>query len=81
MRSGSLVNTAQTPQRSPEGEKLTLHAYVFIGNGEGGHRAPNHGGGPCTLHNPSYDFNDALIPLGATYWVQLARRWLGQAQV
>ena len=21
--------------------------------------------GPCMLHNPSYDFNDELIPLGA----------------
>jgi hippurate hydrolase len=29
------------------------------------------------LHNPSYDFNDALIPLGATYWVRLAQAWLG----
>ena len=51
-------------------------AYCFIANGEGNHRAIGHGGGPCTLHNPSYDFNDALIPLGATYWVTLARRWL-----
>jgi metal-dependent amidase/aminoacylase/carboxypeptidase family protein len=51
-------------------------AYCFIANGEGGHRAPDHGGGPCTLHNPSYDFNDTLIPLGATYWVRLAEAWL-----
>jgi hippurate hydrolase len=28
------------------------------------------------IHNPSYDFNDALIPLGATYWVRLAEQWL-----
>jgi hippurate hydrolase len=28
------------------------------------------------LHNPSYDFNDDLIPLGATTWVQLAKTWL-----
>ena len=28
--------------------------------------------GPCMLHNPSYDFNDDLIPLGATCWVRLA---------
>jgi len=51
-------------------------AYCFIGNGEGGHREMGHGGGPCMLHNPSYDFNDALIPLGGTYWVRLARAWL-----
>jgi amidohydrolase len=51
-------------------------AYVFIANGDGDHREMGHGGGPCTLHNPSYDFNDDLIPLGATYWVELATRWL-----
>ena len=51
-------------------------AYCFIANGDGDHRALGHGGGPCTLHNPSYDFNDALIPLGATYWVRLAEEWL-----
>ncbi|HTN66084.1 MAG TPA: M20 aminoacylase family protein [Burkholderiaceae bacterium] len=50
--------------------------YVFIGNGEGGHRASGHGLGPCNLHNPSYDFNDDLLPIGATYWVRLAQAWL-----
>jgi len=50
--------------------------YVFIANGDGNHRDMGHGGGPCMLHNPSYDFNDQLIPLGATYWVRLAETWL-----
>ena len=50
--------------------------YCFIGNGDGDHRALGHGAGPCMLHNPSYDFNDALIPLGAAYWVRLAESWL-----
>ena len=54
-------------------------AYCFIANGEGGHRDAGHGAGPCTLHNPSYDFNDALIALGATYWVRLAQAWLNRA--
>jgi len=53
-------------------------AYCFIGNGEGAHRESGHGEGPCTLHNPSYDFNDDLIPLGASYWVRLAEAWLAQ---
>jgi hippurate hydrolase len=53
-------------------------AYCFIGNGDGAHREIGHGGGPCMLHNPSYDFNDDLIPLGATYWVQLAHAWLAR---
>jgi hippurate hydrolase len=50
--------------------------YFVIGNGDGGHRIGGHGGGPCMLHNPSYDFNDALIPLGGSMWVRLAEAWL-----
>jgi amidohydrolase len=53
--------------------------YAFIANGDGSHREMGHGGGPCMLHNPSYDFNDDLIPLGATYWVRLAEAWLAKA--
>jgi amidohydrolase len=57
-------------------------AYFVIGNGDGTHRQDYaghdsaHALGPCTLHNPNYDFNDALIPLGAALWVRLAERWL-----
>ncbi len=51
-------------------------AYLIIGNGDGDHRAVGHGLGPCTLHNPNYDFNDDLIPLGGSFWVRLAREWL-----
>ena len=47
--------------------------YVFLGNGDGGHRDTGHGLGPCNLHNPSYDFNDDLLPIGATYWIELAQ--------
>jgi hippurate hydrolase len=54
-------------------------AYFVMGNGEGDHREGGHGLGPCTLHNPSYDFNDTLIPLGATAWVRLAERWLARS--
>ncbi|CAB3664821.1 M20 aminoacylase family protein [Achromobacter pestifer] len=50
--------------------------YVFLGNGDGEHRMAGHGLGPCMLHNASYDFNDALIPAGASYWVRLAQRYL-----
>jgi len=50
--------------------------YVFIGNGDGNHRALGHGMGPCNLHNPSYDFNDDLLSIGATYWVRLAEAYL-----
>ncbi|MEM4988729.1 M20 aminoacylase family protein [Collimonas sp. H4R21] len=50
--------------------------YVFIGNGEGAHRDGGHGLGPCNLHNASYDFNDDLLPIGASYWVNLAETYL-----
>ena len=45
--------------------------YFFLGNGEGEHRTSGHGMGPCMLHNPSYDFNDALIPVGDQIWAAL----------
>lgn len=54
--------------------------YFLIGNGDGAHREGGHGMGPCMLHNPSYDFNDDLIPLGATLWVRMAEAWLAQPQ-
>jgi hippurate hydrolase len=66
---------AQEPTMGAEDFSYMLQAkpgaYCFIGNGDGVHREMGHGEGPCTLHNPNYDFNDALIPLGATYWVKL----------
>lgn len=52
--------------------------YVFIGNGAGEHREARHGEGPCRLHNPSFDFNDAILPLGISYWVRLAEKYLNE---
>jgi hippurate hydrolase len=70
----------QEPTMGAEDFSFMLQAkpgcYAFIANGDGDHRALGHGGGPCMLHNPSYDFNDELLPLGATYWVRLAEAWL-----
>jgi len=59
--------------------KVKPGCYAFIGNGEGAHRLPGHGVGPCLIHNTSYDFNDDILPVGATYFVRLAQRWLAQA--
>ncbi len=71
---------AQEPTMGAEDFAFMLQAkqgaYAFIFNGDGAHREHGHGEGPCTLHNPSYDFNDELIALGGTYWVRLAKRWL-----
>jgi amidohydrolase len=55
-------------------------AYFFIANGDGTHREMGHGGGPCMLHNPSYDFNDDLIPLGGSLWVRLVQKWFAQPE-
>ncbi|MGZ3181289.1 MAG: M20 aminoacylase family protein [Telluria sp.] len=54
--------------------------YVFLGNGDGSHRDGGHGLGPCQLHNGSYDFNDNLLPIGASYWVRLAEMALPAAR-
>ena len=45
-------------------------AYVWIGNGP----APN----GCGLHNPHYDFNDEILPIGASYWVSLVESVLAK---
>ncbi|MFP5517821.1 MAG: M20 aminoacylase family protein [Alphaproteobacteria bacterium] len=39
-------------------------AYIWLGHG--GHRGPS-----CRLHNPHYDFNDAILTTGASYWASL----------
>jgi hippurate hydrolase len=49
-------------------------SYLIVGNGEGEHHAT----GGCMVHNPGYDFNDAILPVAASYWVQLVRRFLAQ---
>ena len=74
------VNATVEPTMGAEDFAFMLQhkpgCYVFIGNGEGEHRDIGHGLGPCNLHNPSYDFNDDLLPIGATYWVRLAEAYL-----
>jgi len=45
-------------------------AYIWIGNGTA------EAGG--ILHNPHYDFNDEVLPLGASYWVRLAESALAK---
>ena len=43
-------------------------AYVFLGQGGAA--------GGCLLHNPNYDFNDEVIPLGAGYLAALVEQAL-----
>jgi hippurate hydrolase len=42
--------------------------YVWIGNGPGA--------GGCVLHSPRYDFNDEILPIGASYWATLVEQVL-----
>ena len=43
-------------------------AFVWIGNG------PAEGG--CELHNPSYNFNDAILPTASGFLAEVAKRAL-----
>jgi hippurate hydrolase len=46
-------------------------AYVAIGNGDG----PN----AAFVHTPAYDFNDATIPYGVAYWLNVVAAELAGA--
>jgi len=67
------VHTSAEPVLGSEDFALMLErrpgCYVFIGNGDGE--------GSCMIHNPSYDFNDEILPIGASYWVRLAEAAAG----
>ncbi len=45
--------------------------YINIGNGDGE--------GACEVHNPSYDFNDRALPLGASFFAKLVESRLAKA--
>lgn len=63
------VEQAFRPRTASEDFAFMLQArpgsFVFFGNGDS-----------AGLHNPRYDFNDAILPLAASYWVALAERYL-----
>jgi amidohydrolase len=66
------VNTDVEPVTGSEDFGYMLEkkpgCYAFIGNGPGD--------GGCLLHSPHFDFNDTIIPIGASYWVTLVRQIL-----
>lgn len=68
----SAVDVNATPCMGGEDFAFMLQkrpgSYIFAGNG------PSDGG--RILHNAHYDFNDALLPVGATYWVRLAEAYV-----
>ena len=63
-----------TPSMGAEDFAFMLQAkpgsYVWIGNG------PTEGS--CLLHNPHYDFNDQVLPIGASYWATLVEQTLAR---
>jgi len=66
------VETDPQPNMGSEDFAFMLQAkpgcYVWLGAGRGPD-TPN-------VHNPSYDFNDDVLAIGASYWVTLARQQL-----
>jgi hippurate hydrolase len=66
------VNTNPMPSMGAEDFAFMLQqkpgCYLWIGNGSSD--------GSCLLHNPHYDFNDEILPLGAAYWVKLVENEL-----
>jgi amidohydrolase len=67
-----LVQTDVKPAMGSEDFAYMLQerpgAYICLGAGEGPNNPP--------LHNPHYDFNDAIMPLGAGFWVELVKQQL-----
>jgi len=63
------VNLDPTPSMGSEDFAFMLQekpgSYVWIGNGK-----------TDSVHNPGYDFNDDVLPVGATYWVRLIEKLL-----
>jgi hippurate hydrolase len=66
------VRTDMRPSMGAEDFSYMLQqrpgCYVWLGNGLGE--------GGCMLHNPHYDFNDDVLPIGASYWARLTEHML-----
>lgn len=56
--------------------KTTPGAFFFVGSGDGSHREAGHGEGPCLLHNSSYDFNDACLPMASSVFAKVTENYL-----
>ena len=56
--------------------RTTPGAFFFVGSGDGSHREAGHGDGPCLLHNSSYDFNDACLPMAASVFAKVSENYL-----
>lgn len=51
-------------------------SYFMIGNGAGEGTSDSAAAHACMVHNPGYDFNDDILPVGAAFWALLTQRYL-----
>ena len=67
------VNTDVTPVMGSEDFAFMLQekpgCYVLVGGGED----------RASVHNPHYDFNDEILPIGASYWAHLVEETMQEA--
>jgi hippurate hydrolase len=72
-----IENVVRDPEPSMGAEDFSFMlqekpgSYIWIGNGPAG---PGE-----QLHNPGYDFNDEVLPIGASYWSRLVEMELPRA--
>jgi hippurate hydrolase len=68
------VDRNGTPRMASEDFSYMLEArpgaFIFLGNGDGE--------GTCDVHNPRYDFNDEILPVGASYFARLVEMTLAK---
>jgi amidohydrolase len=68
------ARTVPLPQPTMGGEDFSFMlqkrpgAYLFLGGGTGA--------GEAMVHHPKYDFNDAILPIGASWFATLAEQLL-----
>lgn len=69
-----ISNLVMNPPASMGGEDFSFMleqrpgAYIWLGNGDQQH---------ChSLHNPNYDFNDEVLPIGTNFWIKLVQSLL-----
>ncbi len=71
----SLERVIQDPKPSMTAEDFAFMlekkpgCYVWLGNGSSENGK--------NLHSSKYDFNDDILPIGISYWIELARKTLG----
>jgi len=51
-------------------------SYFMIGNGAGEGTGDSAAAHACMVHNPGYDFNDNILPVGAAFWALLTQHYL-----